>query len=68
MIDRNSWDAWQQKTGGKDMAQRANVMARDILEKHNPEYVTEKQHDEIEKICKEAENWLIEKRKTCGVE
>ena len=56
------------RTGGKDMAQRANVMARDILEKHHPEYVTPEQRAEIEQLCKEAENWLIEKRKNYGVE
>ncbi len=68
LIDRNSWDAWMDRTGGKDMAQRANVMAREILEKHHPEYVTHEQRVEIEKLCKEAEKWLIDKRKSCGIE
>ncbi|MCK4793379.1 MAG: trimethylamine methyltransferase family protein, partial [Desulfobacteraceae bacterium] len=63
LIDRNSWDAWWQQTGGKDMAQRANEMARKILKEHHPEYVTAKERKEINKICKEAENWLTNKRK-----
>ena len=60
LTDRNSWDAWIEKTGGKDMSQRANVEARKILAEHHPEYVTGEQAKEIDKIARAAQKWLIE--------
>ncbi len=60
LTDRNSWDSWMTKTGGKDMQQRANQEARRILAEHYPQYVTEEQAREIDRIAREAQQWLIE--------
>ena len=60
LTDRNSWTTWQEQAGGKDMAQRANVQARKILAEHNPEYVTEAQAKEIDKIAAAAQKWFID--------
>ena len=60
MTDRNCWDTWMQKTGGKDMAQRANEQARKILNEHHPEYVTEEQAKDIERIAKAAQKYFVE--------
>ena len=49
-----------QKTGGKDMAQRANEQVRKILNEHHPEYVTEQQAREIDRIAKAAQRYFIE--------
>jgi len=40
----------------------ANEEARRILETHHPEYVTEEQAKEIDKIAKEAQRKAIEKK------
>jgi len=60
LTDRNNWDSWMKKTGGKDMCQRANVEAKRILAEHHPEYVTKEQAKEIDKIAHEAQKWFIE--------
>lgn len=60
LTDRNSWNSWMQKTGGKDMYQRANEEARRILSEHHPSYVTDRQAMEIDRIAREAQAWLIE--------
>ena len=49
-----------QQTGGKDMARRANEQARKILEEHHPEYVTQQQAKEIDKIAKAAQQYFVE--------
>jgi trimethylamine---corrinoid protein Co-methyltransferase len=60
LTDRNSWTTWQNRTGGKDMAQRANEQARKILAHHHPEYVTAVQAKEIDKIAHAAQKWFVE--------
>ncbi len=60
LADRNSWDAWMMRTGGKDMAERANAQARKILAEHHPEYVTEAEAKEIDKIAKAAQEWFVD--------
>jgi len=60
LTDRNCWDTWMQKTGGKDMTQRVNEQARKILDEHHPEYVTDKQAKEIDRITKAAQKYFIE--------
>ncbi len=47
------------RTGGKDMAERANAQARKILAEHHPEYVTEAEAKEIDKIAKAAQEWSV---------
>jgi trimethylamine--corrinoid protein Co-methyltransferase len=61
LTDRNSWEVWKQKTGGKDMAQRANEQAKKILQQDHPLYVTDQQAREIDSIAKEAQAFFIRK-------
>ena len=65
ITDRNSWETWQAK-GGKDMRQRANEEARRILASHHPQYVTEKQMRELDRISKDAQKRAIEKLEKQG--
>jgi trimethylamine---corrinoid protein Co-methyltransferase len=58
LTDRNSWDAWMEKTGGLDMQERAAEEAKKILANHHPEYVTEEQAREIDKIARSAQKWI----------
>ncbi|MBW8034635.1 MAG: hypothetical protein FVQ79_02965 [Planctomycetes bacterium] len=67
LTDRNSWGTWMDKTGGKDMAQRANQMARKILEDHNPQYVTDKQAKEIDRIARQAQEFFVKTSKCSDV-
>jgi trimethylamine--corrinoid protein Co-methyltransferase len=60
LTDRNCWNTWQDRTGGMDMAQRANKTARQILSQHNPEYITSAQAREIDKIAGSAQKWFID--------
>jgi len=60
LTDRNSWESWMGKTGGKDMCQRANAEAKRILTEHHPEYVSKEQAQEIDNIANEAQQWFIE--------
>ncbi len=62
LTDRNGWDVWMDKTGGRDMRQRANIKAKKILAEHHPRYVTERQSREIDQIAMEAQQWFIDKR------
>ena len=62
LTDRSCWNIWQQRTGGKNIAQRANEMAKKILSEHNPAYVTEKQANEINKIAQSAQKWFMKNK------
>ena len=42
------------------MAQRANEQARKILNEHHPQYVTEEQAKDIERIAKAAQKYFVE--------
>ena len=55
MTDRNSWDSWQSRTGGKDMRERAKEKVRKILETHHPVYIDEKKAEEIDKLASAAQ-------------
>ncbi|MFH1968871.1 MAG: trimethylamine methyltransferase family protein, partial [Verrucomicrobiota bacterium] len=59
LTDRNSWQAWMNQTGGKDMRERARDLARKILAEHHPVYVTEQQAKEIDRIAAEAQDFFI---------
>ena len=61
LTDRNSWEVWKQQTGGKDMAQRANEQAKEILKNYHPIYVTDQEANEIDKIAREAQDFFIRK-------
>lgn len=61
LTDRNNWGPWMQRTGGKDMAQRANKLAREILDKHHPQYVTVEEAEEIDRIAGAAQQYFVRK-------
>jgi len=63
LTDRNSWGAWMERTGGKDMRERARDMAREILETHHPEYVNAKQATDIDGIAREAQAYFVRQKK-----
>jgi len=58
ITNREKWDTWESK-GAKDMRQRAKEEAQRILKEHNPQYLTAKQIEEIEKIAREAQKGLV---------
>jgi trimethylamine--corrinoid protein Co-methyltransferase len=49
---RLEWEAWQKSTGGKDMRQRANDLARKLLSEHHPRPLTPEQEAEIDKMAR----------------
>ena len=51
LTTRVVWDEWQAAYGGQDMRQRANHMARRLLEEHSPGLVTPAQADELERMA-----------------
>jgi trimethylamine--corrinoid protein Co-methyltransferase len=63
LTDRNSWDKWQNKTGGKDMRERAKDKVREILSSHSPSYIDENKKKEIDRIAREAQKKIADIRK-----
>lgn len=59
LTDRGNYDAWQ-RNGGKDMAGRANALARKILSEHDPEYATPEQKRQVAEIAEEAQRYFLE--------
>jgi trimethylamine--corrinoid protein Co-methyltransferase len=53
---RMSWDEFQRELGGKDMRQRANEMARRILDEHHPFAVDEAQARELNRLAQDMQN------------
>ncbi len=66
LTDRNSWDRWQNLTGGKDMRERAKDRVREILKDHTPLYMDEKEAREIDRIAAAAQKEIgvIQRRKS----
>lgn len=48
---RLEWDQWQNQTGGKDMRQRANELARRLLAEHHPRPLLPEQEREIDRLA-----------------
>ncbi|UCG49321.1 MAG: trimethylamine methyltransferase family protein [Phycisphaerales bacterium] len=59
LTDRNSWNSWMERTGGKDMRERARAMASDILKTHHPKYASDRQAEEIDRIAMEAQKYFV---------
>lgn len=51
LATRVAWDEWQSAFGGKDMRQRANHLARRLLEEHRPGLVTPQQARELDRMA-----------------
>ncbi|MHC4445688.1 MAG: trimethylamine methyltransferase family protein, partial [Planctomycetota bacterium] len=60
---RDRYEAWQ-ASGGKDMRQRANDLARKILAEHHPTYIDEKTKAELDKLAIAQQNAVIKQTKT----
>lgn len=61
LTDRSSWNKWF-SDGAKDMRERAKEQAREILEKHHPSYVSEKEAKEIDLIAKKAQEYFMNQK------
>lgn len=59
VTNRDRWDMWQMM-GGKDMRERANERARQILETHHPKPLSDAQEAEIDRIAKDAQQRAID--------
>ena len=51
LTTRVGWEEWQAAHGGQDMRQRANRLARRLLEEHHPSLVTPTQAKELERMA-----------------
>jgi len=63
LIDRRMYEGWM-KQGSKDMKERANEMAREILLSHKPIPLHEQAKKDIRSIIEEAEDELRIKPET----
>ncbi len=58
LTNRATYPGWMQ-AGGKDLRQRANERARDILAAHHPRPLTPEQEQEIDRISRAAQQWAV---------
>jgi trimethylamine--corrinoid protein Co-methyltransferase len=52
LTTRLEWQQWQKTTGGKDMRQRANDLARKLLFEHTPRPISPAQEAEIDRMAR----------------
>ncbi|MEK7398892.1 MAG: trimethylamine methyltransferase family protein [Candidatus Poribacteria bacterium] len=62
ITNRKKWEDWM-IDGGKDMRQRANEVAREILANHHPQYLSDDVAKEIDKMAESAQKRAIENLK-----
>ncbi len=58
LIDRSTRNVWLEN-GAKDMAQRCNEMAREIIETHKPDPLSDSVSTKLADIIKDAEKELV---------
>jgi trimethylamine--corrinoid protein Co-methyltransferase len=58
ITNRETHPGWM-AAGGKDMRQRANDRAREILASHHPRPLTSEQEAEVHRIAKAAQEWAL---------
>jgi trimethylamine--corrinoid protein Co-methyltransferase len=56
---RMSWNEFQRENGGKDMRQRANDRARQILKEHHPRRMEEAQARELDRLAGDMQNRAV---------
>jgi trimethylamine--corrinoid protein Co-methyltransferase len=56
---RMSWNEFQRENGGKDMRQRANDRARQILREHHPRRMEEAQARELDRLAGDMQNRAV---------
>ena len=52
LTSRLAWDEWQRRTGARDMRQRANQAARQILAEHHPQPLGPAQTAELDRMAR----------------
>lgn len=60
ITNRDKWEAWGKK-GAKDMRQRANEKARQILAEHHPQCLSDDIRKELDKMAKKSQERVLEK-------
>lgn len=58
LTDRGNWDRWEAK-GAKDMREVAREEVRRILAEHHPQYVTEEQAREIDRLARAGQDQVL---------
>jgi len=58
ITNRQTYPGWAE-AGGKDMRQRANERAREILATHDPRPLAPEQEHEIDRIAESAQRWAV---------
>lgn len=61
LTNRKKWDSWMDD-GGKDMRQRANELAREILKKHHPQHIPEDVAEEVERMAIATQKKAVEEK------
>jgi trimethylamine--corrinoid protein Co-methyltransferase len=59
LTNRDTYPRWM-AAGGKDMRQRANERARQILASHHPRPLTSEQERELDRISQAAQQWALD--------
>jgi trimethylamine--corrinoid protein Co-methyltransferase len=59
LTNRDTYPGWM-AAGGKDMRQRANERARQILASHHPRPLTAEQERELDRISQAAQQWALD--------
>jgi trimethylamine--corrinoid protein Co-methyltransferase len=52
LTSRLAWDEWQRRTAARDMRQRANQAARQILAEHHPQPLSPEQAAELDRLAR----------------
>jgi trimethylamine--corrinoid protein Co-methyltransferase len=56
VTNRETYPGWM-AAGGKDMRQRANERARELLASHRPRLLTPEQEQELDRMAAAAQRW-----------
>jgi len=60
ITNREKWTNWESK-GAKDMKQRAQEKARQILQEHHPQYLSPELCQELDKFAEQAQTRVLKK-------
>jgi trimethylamine--corrinoid protein Co-methyltransferase len=55
LFDRRMRQVWEMETGGKDVAERANEKAREILKEYKPEPLDKDAAQQLRRIIEDVE-------------
>jgi len=60
LTNRDRWETWEAK-GARDMRERAKEEVRRILKGHHPQYVTEEQARELDRLARLGQERVLAK-------